>query len=237
MKKIKELQKRNILNEGRNFGIGFSILNKIKNNFETHMPFSACRDYLNDFIFVEREKKEIGNVHGYNHKLLNCFNRKHYFYLGVNTLNYNSGNSWNEKEKATNILIENYKNLELLLNHIESNLGLKYRSLIMLDEDTLIIKVPIYWSKTTPLISIYTLLIRCFFNINDVSIINSEILLNHKSFISSDNYFINNCVDFYNKIGINNFDKINYKDFKISYTNRHSVHNFGIVGYLTNKKI
>jgi len=98
MKKIKELQKRSTLQEGRNFGIGFSILNKIGNKFETYLPFTACRDYLNDFIFVEKFKTEIGTAYGYNHKILNCFENKRYFYIGVNTLHNNGGGNWNLKE-------------------------------------------------------------------------------------------------------------------------------------------
>ena len=71
MKKIKELQKRSKLNEGRNYGVGFTILNKKGSKFETYLPFTACRDYLNDFAYVESTKKEIGEIYGYNHKLLN----------------------------------------------------------------------------------------------------------------------------------------------------------------------
>ena len=73
MKKIKELQKRSKLCEGRNYGVGFTILNKKGSKFETYLPFTACRDYLNDFAYVESTKKEIGSIYGYNHKLLNCF--------------------------------------------------------------------------------------------------------------------------------------------------------------------
>jgi len=77
MKKIKELQKRSKLGEGRNYGVGFTILNKIGSKFETYLPFTACRDYLNDFAYVESTKKEIGEIYGYNHKLLNCFDNNH----------------------------------------------------------------------------------------------------------------------------------------------------------------
>ena len=227
MKKIKELQKRSTLNEGRNYGIGFSILNKIGNKFETYLPFTACRDYLNDFVYVEKTKTEIGETHGYDHKVLNCFENKNYFYIGVNTLHYQGSGNWDKKEEATNLLISNYKNLESFLNQIENNFKFKSRTTIKIDEDTLIFKVPIYWSKSAPLISAYTLLIRCFFNISENFVINEENLKKHKPFISADNYFIKICMKFLNNIKTFNFEEVSYKD-----NDKYTIHNFGIQGFL-----
>lgn len=235
MKKIKELQKRSKLNEGRSFGIGFSILNKIGKKFETYLPFTACRDYLNDFIFVESEKKEIGNAHGYRHKILNCFERKRFFFLGVNTLNKNNNNGlWDLKEEALVILINNYKNLESFINKIELDLGLKSKTTIELDEDTLIFRVPVYWSKRTPLISVYTLLIRCFFNVEKDFVFTEDNLKNHKSFISEDSYYIFLCAKFYKNIGKIKYHNFGYKDYGITYKIWSGVHNFGIQGFLKN---
>jgi hypothetical protein len=236
MKKITELQKRKKLNEGRSFGIGFSILNKVGKKFKTYLPFTACRDYLNDFIFVEDCGKEIGCAHGYTHKLLNCFKRKRYFFLGVNTLHYNRGVNWSLKEDASAILINNYKNLELFINKIELDLGLKSKTTIELDEDTLILRAPIYWSKTTPLISVYTLLIRCFFNLDKDFIITEDNLKNHKTFIPDDSYFIETCLRFYKNIGKVKYNKFNYNNYDVVHTKWSSVHNFGIQGFLKDIK-
>lgn len=231
MKKIKELQKRSTLGEGRNYGIGFSILNKKGNKFETYLPFTACRDYLNDFIFIEKFKTEIGTAYGYNHKILNCFENKRYFYIGVNTLHFKSSGNWNLKEEATNLLISNYKNLESFLNQIEDNLNFKSRTTIEVDEDTLIFKVPIYWSKSSPLISIYTLLIRCYFNISNDFILNQQNLQEHKPFIDSDKYFINTCVKYFNNINLK-YETPDYTKYNVESTNKYSVHNFGIQTFL-----
>jgi len=227
MKKIKELQKRSTLGEGRDYGIGFSILNKINSKFETYLPFTACRDYLNDFVYVERTKTEIGETHGYDHKVLNCFENKKYFYIGVNTLHYQDSGNWDKKEEATNLLINNYKNLESFLNQIEDNFKFKSRTTIEVDEDVLIFKVPIYWSKSAPLISAYTLLIRCFFNISENFVINEENLKTHKPFISADNYFIKICMKFLNNIKTFNFEKVVYVN-----NDKYTIHNFGIQGFL-----
>ena len=140
MKKIKELQKRSKLNEGRDFGVGFTILNKKGSKFETYLPFTACRDYLNDFAYVESTKKEIGKIYGYNHKLLNCFDNKNIVYFGVNTLHYKGGNNYDKFNELQNILINNYKNLELFLNRIEDNLGVKIKTSIELDEESCDVK-------------------------------------------------------------------------------------------------
>lgn len=237
MKKIEEKQKRSKLNEGRDYGIGFSILkpNSDKTKFETFLPFTACRDYLNDFSYVEHVKKEIGSIHGYNHKLLNCFNKNHYFYLGVNTLNYNSGNSWNNREDALTILINNFKNLELLLNTIENKINLfKTRTSIELDEDVLIIKSPSYWNKSTALISVYTLLIRCYFNLKlDTKKDLISQLENHSCFITADNYMKKGCISFLTGKNFSQYKNVDYSKLKIESNSQ--IHNFGITGYF--KKI
>lgn len=239
MKKIKELQKRSELGEGRNYGVGFTILNKKDSKFETCLPFTACRDYLNDFAYVESTKKEIGEIYGYNHKLLNCFDNKNVVYFGVNTLHYKNGDIYNKFDELQNILINNYKNFELFLNRIETNLGITIKTSIELDEDTLIIKCSKFWIKSTPLISVYTLLIRCYFNIetNDKSII--DILKDNMPFINDDSMMKKPCIDFY-EMYLNNKDKFINPDYN-GYNLEHQgnpglIHNFGIDGFIKKLK-
>lgn len=234
MIEINELQNRKKLNEGRNFGIGFSILKKITNTkFETYLPFTACKDYLNDFSYVEFEKKEIGEIHGYDHKLLNCFKHKQYFYLGVNTLHYNNDESdWDKKDEASKLLIDNYKNLELFLNSFEISLDLNKRTSIkIVDDSTLLFKVPLYWIKSTPLISVYTLMIRMFFNVTNEELTEpfDVLLSNHKSFISGDTYYLQNIKWFWENLNNYKFDKINYDNLNIK--EKSQIHNFGIEGF------
>ena len=238
MKKIKELQKRSELNEGRNFGVGFTILNKKGSKFETYLPFTACRDYLNDFAYVESTKKEIGSIYGYNHKLLNCFDSKNIVYFGVNTLHEKYGNycKFNELQE---ILINNYKNLELFLNRIETDLGIKIKTSITLDQETLIIKCSKFWAKSTPLISVYTLLIRCYFNIKDITKSTIDILKYNKPFIDADSMMKKSCIDFYDMY-LNNKDKFinpDYESFKLVKENNPGlIHNFGIDGFIKKLK-
>ena len=235
MKKIKELQERSKLNEGRNFGVGFTILNKKGSKFKTYLPFTACRDYLNDFAYVESTKKEIGKIYGYNHKLLNCFDNKNIVYFGVNTLHYKGGNHYAKFNELQNILIDNYKNLELFLNRIEDNLDIKIKTSIELDEDTLIIKCSKFWVKSTPLISVYTLLIRCYFNtdLEGNSIV--DILKNNKPFINDDSMMKKSCINFYELYFKNKskFINPNYNGYGlVKDDNPGLIHNFGIDGFI-----
>lgn len=236
MKKIKELQERSKLCEGRNYGVGFTILNKKGSKFETYLPFTACRDYLNDFAYVESTKKEIGQIYGYDHKLLNCFDNKNIVYFGVNTLHYKEGNNYDKFDELQNILINNYKNLELFLNRIEYNIDIKIKTSIELDEDTLIIKCSKFWVKSTPLISVYTLLIRCYFNNNitgDDSI--TDILKDNVPFINADSMMKKPCIDFY-ELYLNNKDKFINPDYNsyglVKEGNPGLIHNFGIDGFI-----
>lgn len=235
MKKIKELQKRSKLCEGRNYGVGFTILNKIGSKFETYLPFTACRDYLNDFAYVESTKKEIGSIYGYNHKLLNCFDNKNIVYFGINTLHNNNGGKYDKFDECQKTLVDNYKNLQLFLNRIEHELEIKIKSSIELDEDTLIVKCSKFWVKSTPLISVYTLLIRCYFNsdLEDGSVL--DILKNNKPFINADSMMKKPCVDFY-EMYLNNKDKFINPDYN-GYNLEHQgnpglIHNFGIDGFI-----
>ena len=243
MKKIEELQQRSSLSEGRDHGLGFAVLNPIdtkKTKFQTFNAFTACKDYLNDFSYVEFKKKEIGSVYGYNHKLLNCFDNKRFFYLGVKTLNHKNGKKWEPKKEATKILIDNYLGLEKILNNIEEKLGLKTFSKISIDEDTLIIKAPLYWMKSTPLISVYTLMIRCLFNVSSDDIFSKDFNLDnylkkHKAFIQGDAYLYSNIENFLKESEKNiDFTKIDYD--KLNKISAGSIHNFGISEYLMTVK-
>lgn len=238
MKKIKEIQDRKKLGEGRNYGIGFSILKKIKKDtFETYNAFTACRDYLNDFIYCENAKEEIGDACGYNHKILNCFDNQNVFYLGVNSLQRQRDGKYEDLDKHQELLITNYKNLESLLNVIETKLNLDVKSSIELDEETLIITAPIYWTKSTALISVYSLIIRCFFDLNIIATNENidGIIETKKPFITADVYYTQYIKQFYKHMLEADFVNIDYTII-MSYS-KNSVHSFGIQGVIQQLKL
>ena len=235
MKKIKELQQRSKLCEGRNFGVGFTILNKKGSKFETYLPFTACRDYLNDFAYVESTKKEIGQIYGYDHKLLNCFDKKNIVYFGVKTLHRNKEGNYDKFDECQSKLINNYIHLEIFLNKIETDLNINIKTKIELDEDTLIIKCSKFWVKSTPLISVYTLLIRCYFNtdLEGNSIV--DILKNNVPFINADSMMKKSCINFY-ELYLKNKSKFTNPDYNgyglVEDNSPGLIHNFGIDGFI-----
>ena len=235
MKKIKELQKRSKLSEGRNYGVGFTILNKKGSKFETYLPFTACRDYLNDFAYVESTKKEIGKIYGYDHKLLNCFDNKNIVYFGVKTLHRNNGGKYDKFDECQKTLVDNYKNLQLFLNEIEAQSDIKIKTSIELDEDTLIIKCSKFWVKSTPLISVYTLLIRCYFNVTEIDKPIIDILKSNKPFINVDSMMKQPCISFY-ELYLKNKSKFTNPDYNsyglVKDNNPGLIHNFGIDGFI-----
>ena len=137
-------------------------------------------------------------------------------------------------------LINNYKNLQLFLNTIENQLNIKIKTSIELDEDTLIIKCSKFWIKSTPLISVYTLLIRCYFNVN---LTMNEFLIdnlkNNIPFINADSMMKKSCIDFY-ELYLNNKDEFINPDYNgyglVKENNPGLIHNFGIAGFINKIK-
>ena len=72
--KVREVFNREHLSEGRMKGVSFAVIKK-ENDFlyNTTMPLSACKDYFNDYIFVENTGKPIGEVYGFDHKPIGIF--------------------------------------------------------------------------------------------------------------------------------------------------------------------
>lgn len=157
---VVDKQDRNILGEGRNRGVGFAFCKLKDDVFTTVMPISPCKDYLNDLIFVENTKLEIGTVHGFNYKVTKCLNEDSYSYMIAKVCPIHScGNhsTFDEEEKA---LISNYKGVQTILNYFEDKLELKDKTITDLIDNNLIFHVPDWWCKEGWRISFYTLIIR-----------------------------------------------------------------------------
>lgn len=229
---VEELQDRSKLDEGRDYGVGFTILKKLTpSKYETYLPYTACKDYLNDVSYVMFEKKPLEKVHGFKIDYVPDFETSHYFYLGVNALHYLNGSEFNEYDNLMDHLQSNHKSLESILNGFEKKVGLKLKTSISLIEDgTLILKAPKYWLKKGWLISAYTLIIRYFVHIDFSKYENLEHLINSNpgSFIKGDNYYFNNIKWFYQQIGNIDFLKVSYDDLLESGYSNYSVHGAGI---------
>jgi hypothetical protein len=163
-KQIVETQNREKLAEGRNSGMGFAFLQKKKEIYETVNALSPCKDFLNEVVFTENTG--IGSqAHGLKyHQKLNIFGR--FGYLAIKLVDqgkYGPGCYYYgpSLEIDSKILEDNYKNIEKLLHYFEENLEVKGRSNITkVNDDYYLVRVPREWTRSTPNISLYTLLIR-----------------------------------------------------------------------------
>lgn len=157
--KIIEKHDRKTLGEGRNYGMGFSFCTKNGDNYETVQPISPCKDYLNDVVYVENTKKQIGRVHGLEHKPMGCLDDKIGF-LACRIMHFSNGKPYDDYEKEREALAKNYQAIEKGIHVFEKALDIP-KSVVHLTEDKdLLIKVPEWWYRDTWRISFYALLVR-----------------------------------------------------------------------------
>lgn len=228
---IIDKQNRSKLAEGRNYGFGFSILKKVDDKtYEALMPFTACKDYLNDFIYVETTKKPLGIIYGFKHEYTGVFEDQEYFYLGYKSVDKNKSSGWDKLNETKELIVSNYTNVIKFFNKLEEFLDMSDRTEFeSLEEDTVILKVPMYWTKYTFLISVYLLYIRCFSNVTEeeleldiIKLINAD----RKAYLNVDDMLYKASVKWVSKEYL---DKI----FDYSYPNNPSgsqIHNYGISG-------
>jgi len=170
MKTIINNQDRNVLNEGRNSGMGFAFLKqKSKFEFETVQPPSPCKDYLNEVVFTENTGVPT-KAHGFVYsKKLDIFDDS--FYLTINIIKSKAGNfSYTDYsfESLQKSLKTNYKNMEYFINYFEEELNLK-KSKFQKTEggEYIFISGSKAWVKSTIAISLYSLLVRASISYTD----------------------------------------------------------------------
>jgi len=158
-------QCRSKLAEGRSYQMGFAFLKKLDDNtFETVQPISPCKDYLNDVIFAEHTNK---SIIAYGCKLdgrQDLFD-KSFGYMAISICDYKYNSDYTTKKYPKDIerLKENYKNLEFFINQIEEHLNLDSfdnTTIIEVSDNLYFIEVPVIWTKSTYMISLYSLLLR-----------------------------------------------------------------------------
>ena len=200
MRILDEPYERSRLNEGRESGIGYTIFHKDSaNNLKPMHPFSTCKDYLNDFIYVENSEKELEQIHGFKHNFTNYFKYSKLI-LGVKPLKYvgnGSSHEWEGYLKSSEIFQSNHENFIKLLDFLEEKIfkvsNYNKTKFLGIIEDTWILELSPIWSKTPFSISFITLFIRCFFNYDDD--INLEDIKDHDTFIADDEMLISEIFD------------------------------------------
>lgn len=230
---------RGILNEGRNYGLGFAFIKKeSEDKYKALMAFTACKDYLNDFVYVEGTGKALGNAHGFKHEYVGIFKDKDHFYLGLKPLHRNHGGVYAGFDSVDKLLRDNHKNILTFLNKLEEELGCKDLSKFEaydLESKTLIFKAPIFWTKFSFMFSMYGLLIRCFMNVTEEDLKQSafDMIINKKGCaIPEDGSLLLSCQKYFKNFSLEKLLDFKYQEPAQPYT----IHNMGIVGRLANIK-
>ena len=159
MIKVIDKQKRGKLAEGRNYQLGFAFLKKVSpTTFETVQPISPCKDFLNDVVLSEKTGYNV-KVFGLNYSKQGIFNQSAFIVFKICD---QGGSPYPDMADDIERLTKNYKNIQIILNYIENELGIKNKSVIYsLDKDNMyVVKLSLEWVETTFLISLYSLLIR-----------------------------------------------------------------------------
>lgn len=164
---VKDVCDRKVLSEGRNYNMGFAFCKLMADGtFETIQPLSPCKDYLNDVIYSEHTGKPFSAC-GLNTKKTGIFEEQPHAFLAIKMLSPKGG-GWpgtGSLQEAKDRLKKNYIYIETLLNHVEESFtkqGLIERTAISptQDEDLFLLAVPLWWCRSTHLISLYSLLVR-----------------------------------------------------------------------------
>lgn len=163
--KIIEKCDRAVLNEGRNYGMGFGYLKKINNEeYHTVQPLSPCKDYLNDVVWSEHNDKSIIAC-GLTYNKQSIFNNDE-DYIGIKILHQKSYGAkpfvdYPNMQKDIELLNNNFLHIEALINHVEKQLNVEGSTDILAAEDNYyLLMVPKFWSVNTFRISLYSLIIR-----------------------------------------------------------------------------
>lgn len=161
---VKEVCDRNKLSEGRNSGMAFAFCKLMENGeYHTVQPFSPCKDYLNDVIYTEQTGKDF-NACGLHTTKKNIFEFAQ-GYLAIQILPPKGNPAWGDLNRLREQLRTNYKSIQTLLNYVEETFekhGCTERSVITetADPDIFLLSVPLWWCRSTHLISLYSLICR-----------------------------------------------------------------------------
>lgn len=176
MKKVKLQINHDIidLNEGRKNGLAFGFVKKLKTgSFETVMPISTCKDYLNDVCISEKYNKAFGKIHGFSYKPSGIFKGNKSPYLAVQFKKYSNITSDNNKarrikeQEGIKLLKDNSLTMIKFMNMVEEKFGAK-KSEVFIDNNTIIIKLSKKFVSDSYKISMWTSLFRMALEFKEV---------------------------------------------------------------------
>lgn len=159
--KIIDNTNRRVLSEGRNHQMGFAFCKKIdEDNYELVHPISPCKDYLSDVLWTEHVGKPISCC-GLKYEKQGIYDGE-VAYMAIKICDYMSGNTYAGYEADRKRLRENFKNLEMVVNHVEAEMALATKTSVLQTEDAdiFLLKLPHFWCQFPYLVSLYSLLVR-----------------------------------------------------------------------------
>lgn len=187
---VKETKSRAQLIEGRSYGVGFAFLAMLGEGvLETITPFSTCKDYLNDVLWVDKFKRPL-HVFGLRLETIPPIFDQSNLYLGLRYLDTKRNgqqrgypafySSWEEER---DFFKANISTLQKYINKFEQDfyeaLGIKADPSIIFstkDPETFIVSLDKIWGSSIPAISLYTAVLRTFMG-------NKELTLDYRSII------------------------------------------------------
>lgn len=162
--KVTDVCDRKVLSEGRSYQMGFAFCKELPSgDYETIQPLSPCKDYLNDVVYTEHTGKDFYAC-GLKTKKTGIFETVNAF-IAIKILTGFSGRwpiSTSTLEEHRAVLKQNHNNIVTLLNYVEEKLGCEERTIITetQDSDMFLFAVPLWWCRSTHLISLWSLLVR-----------------------------------------------------------------------------
>ncbi len=157
--KLIDNQDRNILQEGRNFQMGFAFCKYENKTLTTVQPISPCKDYLNDVVFSEHTNMPC-SAYGLHYKKNNIFDKRNYMVFKI-CESFNDG-KYNGYEEHIKNLNSNIKNLIDFVQFFDKKFKVRYKSIIRKTdiENTYYVSFDYDWCKSTYGISLYSFLLR-----------------------------------------------------------------------------
>lgn len=160
--KLIDKQDRSKLGEGRNYGVGFAFCRQLgESTYETIMPISSCKDYLNDVVWSEARDKQITN-YGLTTKKLGLFDNTQFATMAFKVCGKGATNPqpYADMDKDIASYKANRCEIEASMNLIELALGLDHPTRIIEQDGVYIATISLWWCKATYRISLWSLLIR-----------------------------------------------------------------------------
>lgn len=164
---VVDKQNRGILCEGKSYQMGFAFLKKIdESTFETIMPITACKDFLNEVVWTEA-CGHASYAYGmkWEKKTGLWANKDDFGWMAISILPYkgSKGEYAGMKEDIAR-LEKNIVKSELLMRHVDNKFKIdpekQTRIFKTSTENLYVVRVPNFYLQYTYLISLFTLVLR-----------------------------------------------------------------------------